>query len=336
MPDRGLPESMKRYVGKKLNKNLIAPSGSLLLKAEEVLTERHAAVFSRLNLVLLESDVDDLAPARRMVDEAMAEVSELFRSAANAETVYFDQIRVRVLPTIRRLTETCTLHHILTALQEKDDYTHKHSIAVAVFSSLIGEWLRCEKDELELLSSAALLHDVGKAQLPAELLTKSGKLSPEEFELVKKHTVLGYEFIRRVPGLSETHAIPALQHHERMDGSGYPHGLTNETHRFSRIIAIADVFHAMLSRRPYKDAQPFYKVVKEMARGAFGLFDPSIVDLFTRKAMESLIGSEVLLSDGRRARIVRVNANDPANPLVMRGEKFIDLARSPDLNIIEA
>jgi len=271
-----------------------------------------------------------------MVDEAMAEVSELFRSAANAETVYFDQIRRRVLPTIRKLTETCTLYHVLSALQEKDDYTHKHSIAVAVLSSLIGKWLRIGKDELELLSGAALLHDVGKAQLPAELLTKTGKLSPEEFELIKKHTVLGYEFIRNVPGFSETHAIAALQHHERMDGSGYPHGLTGETHRFSRIVAVADVFHAMLSHRPYKRAQPFYKVVKEMSKGAFGQFDPLIVDLFTRKAMEALIGNEVLLSDGRRARIVRVNANDPANPLVMRGERFIDLARSPDLNIVEA
>lgn len=203
-----------------------------------------------------------------------------------------------------------------------------------MISTLLGNWLNLDESELSLLTIAATLHDVGKMKVPEEILNKPGKLTYEEFEEVKKHTVYGYEIIKSTYSLTHRCALVALQHHEREDGKGYPFGLKKDKIDYlSKIVAVADVFHAMTSQRVYQDAKPFYMVVEEMRQGTFGKFDPHIVNVFLQKIMDTLVGNTAVLTDGRVGTIVMIHYEDPFNPLIQSGDEFIDLRKEVDVHL---
>jgi HD-GYP domain-containing protein (c-di-GMP phosphodiesterase class II) len=131
-------------------------------------------------------------------------------------------------------------------------------------------------------------------------------------------------------------ALIALQHHERIDGRGYPFNLKgHEVDPFSRIVAVADIFHAMSSKRPYHDPLPFYKIVSEMRNGSFGELDPEVVAVFLKMMIRHLIGSKVKLTDGRFGEVVYINPHDDVNPLVKVDDKFLDLSQSRHIHIQE-
>ena len=322
-----------RLLGKKLNKNILNRSGILYLPQDVVLNEKHLASLSSQGIVIAEDDVEDVEPVEIVIAKAVQEWKDIFQNAKNSNQIFIRGITEYAVPLIRQLSEDYDLHTVLTGLLKIDDYTYHHSIAVASLSTLIGKWLDLPSEQLHTLTVAALLHDIGKSKIPSHIINKTGRLMPEEYELVKMHTSFGYELIRNTEGLSIEHALVALQHHERLDGSGYPNHLKYETTLHSRIVAIADVFHAMLSRRPYKEASPFYQAIREVYDGAYGSYDPGIVTVFTQKSMEALIGSEVRLTDGRKGRIVQIHPHDLCNPLIMCEDQFIDLAQEPSIRI---
>lgn len=318
-------------IGKRLNKNVFSRSGTLCLTADVILTEEHLNALYDLGVVIEENDVDsDTEATTRLVDDAVLEVKHIFYHAKHSDQLFVRQIKHKVVPLIHTLIHKYSLSHLLTALQSKDDYTFRHSIAVGALATLIGEWLHVKKDDLEVLTTASILHDIGKMKIDSEILLSTGPLSNDQFREMKEHTVLGFDMIQSTPGLGERHALVALRHHERWDGSGYPYGLNGHCIDFlSRIVAVADVFHAMSSKRPYKDPLPFYKVIREMYYSTFGSFDPNIILTFTQKIMNSLIGSEVELSNGQIGKIIRINPSDLPNPLVQTKGRFIDLSMSP-------
>lgn len=333
MMNRERTGSVSRFIGKRLNKNIVGPTGVLYLPQDTVLNERHLALLLEAGIRITDADVYESVPVTVIIREAAEEWKSIFEAAKNADRIIARNITEHVVPLLLELVSNYDLHTVLDGLYEIDDYTYRHSVAVAALSTLIGKWLGFPSARLRVLTAAALLHDIGKTKIPSSILLKAGRLTPEEYEIVKKHTVFGYEMIRNADGLSELHAQVALQHHERLDGSGYPNRLTEETFLESRIVAVADVFHAMLSKRPYKEASPFFQVMKEMYSGAFGAFDPVVVTKFTQRAMEALIGNDVLLSNGQTGTIVRIDAHNPWKPLILLNRRFVNLANHPSLDI---
>ncbi|MDG0794880.1 HD-GYP domain-containing protein [Cohnella ginsengisoli] len=191
-------------------------------------------------------------------------------------------------------------------------------------------------DEVALLSLAASLHDVGKVRIPDEILLKPGRLTADEYAQMKLHTVYGYEILKANSKINPRVAQVALQHHERNDGRGYPYGIRNsEMDAMSRVVAVADIFHAMSSRRPYHEPMPFYRVVSEMRNGSFGELDPHIVGVFLEQIIRHLLGRQVKLSDGRWGEVVYLDPQEDMHPLVKVGDGFIDLKRERHLNIEE-
>jgi len=179
-----------------------------------------------------------------------------------------------------------------------------------------------------------LLHDVGKMLIPEAILNKAGKLTAEEFAMMQKHTVYGYEILKATVGVTHRQALVALQHHERINGSGYPSGIKkDDIDLFSRIVSVADVFHAMTSNRVYQNHFPFYRVLSEMERDMYSGLDPAITMLFIEKTMNALIGDSVLLTDGREGTIITVPKNDPTRPLIQVGDNFVDLSKDLSLQI---
>ena len=176
------------------------------------------------------------------------------------------------------------------ALDARDKYTSGHSVRVADFSKEIGIKMNLPKDSIEALYKTALLHDIGKIGVPDKVLLKDGRLSDEEFNLIKAHPVIGENILKQVHPISEiADFLPGVRsHHERMDGKGYPDGLTGkEIPLFGRIIAVADSFDAMTSDRPYRKGMPQEKAGHILHEGRGTQWDAKIVDLFIEFINES-------------------------------------------------
>ncbi len=167
---------------------------------------------------------------------------------------------------------------ICKIMDRRDPYTYSHSKNVAALSVMIGEQLKLQDDELHGLRIAAMLHDIGKIVIPAEILFKPSCLNDIEWEFVRIHPVTGYEFLKDVD-FPWPVAKAVLQHHERIDGSGYPFRLKgNEILLYARIIAVADVVDAITSHRPYRPALTTEAAINELRINRGIKYDAEVVD----------------------------------------------------------
>jgi diguanylate cyclase (GGDEF)-like protein/putative nucleotidyltransferase with HDIG domain len=165
---------------------------------------------------------------------------------------------------------------LAVALLERDRYTGEHSAAVIEMSASVARTLGCNAVEVERVRSAALLHDIGKVAIPDEILHKPGPLNDEEWLLMKQHPVIGERILRVLPGLGPV-ARMVRHEHERWDGGGYPDGLSGPEIPFgSRVIIVADTYHAITSDRPYRAARAHDVAVDELTRCAGTQFDPDV------------------------------------------------------------
>jgi diguanylate cyclase (GGDEF)-like protein/putative nucleotidyltransferase with HDIG domain len=205
-------------------------------------------------------DGTDLDALLRIADAQLYESKATSREAASSE---------------ERLSWAATLAH---AVDLRMDSRHEHSPNVALLAVAIAQRLGWTDEELGSLRIAAMLHDVGKAEIPDSILRKPGKLSPEEFTEIKQHPLLGAGIVERVDGLEDV--VPWIRHaHEHWDGSGYPDGLAGENIPLaSRVLLVADAFDAMTSPRPYRDPLPPEEAIEELVRHRGTQFDASCVD----------------------------------------------------------
>lgn len=312
-------------IGRKLNNNIYSIQGILLLPRNSILNDHHLILLKQHGIELLSEDTQLLTEL--IIEEMVSEVQIIYEKILNNKERFSNsQIQNQIMPRIQELCTNTNLSGVIFTLRKKDNYTYRHCIAVAVISYLIGKWLGLEDEELNDLAIAGLLHDLGKIRIPDNILNKDSRLSTDEFTEIKLHAQYGYEMIHQLSGMTEQQALVALQHHEREDGSGYPYGVSGKKiTQFSKIVAVADVFHTMISERVYKKTVPLYQVFQEMYHLAFGLFDPVVVHCFIYNVMNRMIGDFVLLSDGKKARIVMLHLDDLINPLVEVHGEFYDL-----------
>ncbi|MCE5196535.1 MAG: PAS domain S-box protein [Negativicutes bacterium] len=175
---------------------------------------------------------------------------------------------------------------ILQTLTDKYQLEKNHSERVRYYARQIGEAMNLPADQLKELEMAGMYHDIGKMSIPDAILQKPGKLSAEEYDLIKNHTQVGYQILRAADEYSDL-AIHALQHHEHWDGKGYPSGLKgNQILLISRIISVADAFEAMTAERPYKKSMTLEEAKTELLRVAGTQFDPDIVKIFIDQVLQ--------------------------------------------------
>ncbi|MBW2596031.1 MAG: HD-GYP domain-containing protein [Deltaproteobacteria bacterium] len=171
-----------------------------------------------------------------------------------------------------------SINALAMALEMRDPYTAGHQRHVAELAEAIAREMNRSDDEIKGIYFTALIHDVGKIHVPAEILSKPGELSKTEFEIIKLHSQAGYDILKKIDFPWPIAEI-AYQHHERLDGSGYPRGLKGEKILpQARIIAVADAVEAMLSHRPYRAALGVEKALEEIENDRTTLYDPEVVD----------------------------------------------------------
>jgi putative nucleotidyltransferase with HDIG domain len=172
------------------------------------------------------------------------------------------------------------LESLVAAVDNKDRYTHHHSDEVTQHALTIAAALGLSEESQQVVRVAGLLHDVGKIGVPGSILRKPGRLTVDEYEVMKQHAQLGELIIQEIPNLREIRSA-VVSHHERWDGAGYPHGLSGEAiPLLGRILSVADAYSAMISDRPYRSGLSVQDAVAQLRAGAGTQFDPALVKLF--------------------------------------------------------
>lgn len=189
----------------------------------------------------------------------------------------------------------------LVSLKCHNDYTFQHSVNVAVIAAVVGVELDYNRQQLADLAKGAMFHDIGKMLISQEILNKPGKLTADEYDIIKQHPMLGFNFAKTGLNLPASSLVCIMQHHERADGEGYPFGKTGEgIHRNAQIIAVADVFDAMTSDKVYHDAALPGEAIEYIMGNSDIHFSAEIVDIFLRKIAAYPVGSVVELSNGMK------------------------------------
>lgn len=213
-------------------------------------------------------------------------------------------------------------------------YESHHSLSVGIISHAIAKWHGLDQGERMQIALAGALHDIGISRIPSNILDNKGKLSPEEYDEIKKHTLYGYQILKDTKGLSEGTILAVLQHHERGDKSGYPLQLNQDKiHLYAKIVAIADIFHAMISRRRYRSEFSPYQAIDQIIRDGFGKLDPVIVRVLTNMMTQFANGTKIELSDGQIGTIVFIDQQYPTRPWVKVDETIINLVNEKQLFI---
>jgi putative two-component system response regulator len=219
-------------------------------------------------------------------EEVRLRVSNLLRTRRLETQLkrHGDELEERVLERTKALEQAKLeiAERLAMAAEYRDDETHQHAQRIGHTAALLGAQLGLPATTISDLRRAAPLHDIGKIAIPDTILLKPGRLTPEEFEIIKTHTVVGARILSgSSSALLQIASEVALSHHEKWDGTGYPRGLSaREIPLTGRIVALADVFDALTHRRPYKEAWPVETAAEEVFRSAGTHFDPDIVAAF--------------------------------------------------------
>ncbi|MBQ6734994.1 MAG: HD-GYP domain-containing protein [Lachnospiraceae bacterium] len=246
----------------------------------------------------------------------------------------------QLIAPVYDLIHTCygpsNVFDMLHALRSYDDATYVHSVNVALIAHTIGEWMHLPEEDLELLTEAGLLHDIGKIMVPHEIVNKKEPLTGDERVKMRMHPQLGYRVLER-KNVDQHIKNTVLMHHERCDGSGYPRHLTMEKiDPVARVIAIADVYDAMTSERVYRKAlSPFY-AFEMIERDGLQKYDPHPLMAFLENLSGAYIGNRVRLDDGSEGEIIYINRQRYSRPTVRTGPNtFVDLIEHPEIKITE-
>lgn len=217
-------------------------------------------------------------------------------------------------------------------LRTYDNYTYKHSVNVAVISTIIGIYLSYDEESLYELCLAALMHDIGKTKIDPGIINKPGRLSMMEYRIVQEHARYSYDILDENYLISARTKQAVLHHHENEDGTGYPDRLVgDEIPPYAKIIHVADVYDALTSKRPYKKPYALSEAIEYLMGGSNVLFDRKAVEAFLEAVPVYAKGIDVLMTNGERAIVVS-NTSNPLRPIVrlVDSGKDIDLSNDKD------
>ncbi len=218
-------------------------------------------------------------------------------------------------------------------LKKQDLHTYSHCLNVGIICNLFGLWLGYEGEDLKNLTVAGILHDVGKTQVDENLIKKPEKLTDSEYNHIKKHAYLGYKLVEDLDIPDEIKS-GILMHHEKIDGSGYPLGLRDDKiTTTAKIVAICDIYEAMTADRVYRPRVCPFEVIKNFEQNSYDILDTQLLLAFLQNIVYTYIGSDVMLSDNRRAKVVFINQANLSKPIVKIDDLFIDLSNEKDLYI---
>lgn len=346
--------------GMRLGKSIFNEEGVVLLNRHAELTQSLIGRLQHLGIdyVYIEDPLTDDIQAEDPISEetrrrALGELRTQFRSFMEQGSrpklsrpvlgKTFGSVMKMIIDDLSEHQETMIM---LMNMNVWSQYLYQHSLNVSIYSTMLGMASGYSRDELMTLGMGALLHDFGKTQIDLALLDKPGQLTAEEFAEIKRHPELGFKLLKDEPNIPLLAAHCAFQHHERLDGSGYPRGLKgDDIHEYAKWIAIADSYDAMTSHRPYRRAMLPHQAMEALFSGVGHWYELSKVTMFRDHVALYPLGLTVKLNTGERGVVASIDSRAPQRPIVRivetaDGEKLsspyeIDLAEKLTVFIVE-
>ena len=261
---------------------------------------------------------ENLEAAIAIHSKAKTVIDDMFNAVRSGGLFHLNQVRQSVEDCVNNIIVNPHSMLWLSMIKNKDEYTSEHSLNVAILSIALGRAEGLVQSDLEDLGVCAMLHDVGKTKIPSEILNREGSLDEQEFEVMKMHTIHGKKLLIGQADIPAAAVDIALSHHERMDGSGYPVGLTaNEIPYLVRIVAIADAYDAMTSGRVYCEAKPAAEALKLLLDAKDSHFDALLLNKFIESIGVYPIGSIAELNSGEAGIVLPTDENNGLRPLVL-------------------
>ncbi len=336
--------------GMKLVKDVVLEDGRILLLKGFTIKPRYLNKLKVYNVpfIYVEDDIVELEEIseERVYEDAFSNIKDIMESIRYDEKVDIEELKETVDDMVQHILNDDMVFMTLTGIRDIDNYTFLHSVDVCIYSVITAKALNMNNSDIYELALAAILHDVGKCKTPLSILNKPGKLTTEEFEVMKHHSIKGFEIVGQMPGISERIARVICQHHEKWDGSGYPLGLKNyDIELWARIISIADVYDALTANRVYRKRFMPHEAAEYLMANNESQFDPRILQSFINNIAIYPQDIIVLLNTGEVARVLPAKGMASMRPKVSVITKKdgppifdpyeIDLRKNPTVFVVD-
>ncbi|TDT51319.1 HD-GYP domain-containing protein (c-di-GMP phosphodiesterase class II) [Fonticella tunisiensis] len=311
--------------GDVLAQSLLGVDGTILLREGVTLTERYIKKLMELEIEYIYIKDDRLDDIKSLDPEflkikiaATKSLSKVFSRLQYNDKSSIKDVMATIADIVEYLIDNKEINSTyLLELKTFDNYTYVHSLNTSVLALFFGVQLSYSKSMLIDLGAGALLHDIGKTKVPIEILNKRGKLTKNEYDIMKTHPERGYEIVKNVDYIGERGKLIVLEHHERVDGRGYPFGIKgDEISKFGKIACISDVYDAIVSDRVYRNGLAANEAYEFILGGAGSFFDFELVNIFKQNFSIYPLGACVRLSNGLEGFVVGHNKGFPDRPVV--------------------
>jgi putative nucleotidyltransferase with HDIG domain len=283
-------------------------SGPALTTAEATVSVPAAAPFE-----------EELPDARRVYQAAKTIVQRAMHDTRLRRAINMKEVNRVVFDMTDSILRNPDALTSLSRLKKFDEYTFYHSVNTSILAMSLGRHLEFDRNSLHQIGVGTLLHDIGKTKIPPEILNKPSRFKPHEMEIMKQHVLRGVEVLTSTTGLGDSYLRPALEHHERVDGTGYPHRrVRSELSQFGLIAAVVDIYDAMTSDRCYHKGQPAHEALQFLYRLSLeGHLDTTLVQQFIHVVGVYPVGSVVELNTGETGIVKEVHHHAPLAPVVL-------------------
>ncbi len=288
-----------------------------------------------------ENELSQNAPIEEVpVEQAYIRLLALYKTVYTnvrlGKSLNVEQLSIEVLPLFRRIVEDNNILNFMRRVLVDESYLYKHSVNVGIFSRIIGKWMNYSLDVQDDLSIAGMLHDIGKTKIASDIINKPSELSDDEYIEIKRHSILGYDILKKSTGISNVVLDGVKFHHERIDGSGYPEGRRSDSiPMYSKIIAVADVFDAITANKTYRAKISVYAAARVLKTESFNKLEPKVTEVFLKNISRFYVGNRVKLNTGEIGEVILLNKSDITRPLIKIGETYFDLSTNYKLEIID-